>query len=87
MPRPLARRWSCPSELAPLIGPEPPQAMEESHLFSDDDGPLTCGHAGQLGEEQQGSEAAMDEEAGEEEAAMDEEEGGGGSRRGGRGGR
>ena len=49
--------------------------MAESHLFSDDDGPLTCGHAGQLGEEQQGSEAAMDEEEGEEEAATHEEEG------------
>ena len=49
--------------------------MAASHLFSDDDGPLTCGHAGQLGEEQQGSEAAMDEEEGEEEAATHEEEG------------
>ena len=45
------------------------------NLFSDDDRPSTCGHAGQLGEEQQGSEAAMDGEEGEEEAATHEEEG------------
>ena len=49
--------------------------MAELHLFSDDDVPRECGHAGQLEEEQQESEAAMDEEEGEEEAAMDEEEG------------
>ena len=49
--------------------------MAESHLFSDDDGPMTCGHAGQLGEEQQGSEAAKHEEEGDEEAATDEEQG------------
>ena len=49
--------------------------MAELHLFSDDDVPRECGHAGQLEEEQQGSEAAMDEEEGEEEAATHEEEG------------
>ena len=48
--------------------------MAESNLFSDDDEPSTCGHAGQLGEEQQGSEAAMDGEEGEEEAAEEEGE-------------
>ena len=48
--------------------------MAELHLFSDDDVPRECGHAGQLEEEQQESEAAMDEEEGEEEAAEEEGE-------------